>query len=130
MNIYKRHRFPPEVSSSALPKALRGAGSLAVLSFQSQARGSSHRDIEDLLAERGIVVSHESIRLWCSKFEPKYSRRLKRKNRGYGDTFYIDEVFVQINLSMAKWQFRLLLATETNRDNSFSIDYIRFFNAL
>ena len=57
----------------------------------------SHRDIKDLLAERGIAVSHESIRLRCIKFGPKYARRLKRKHRGYGDTFYIDEVFVKIN---------------------------------
>jgi putative transposase len=57
----------------------------------------SHRDIEDLLAERGITVSYETIRLWCIKFGAIYTRRLKRKHRGYGDTFYIDEVFVKIN---------------------------------
>jgi len=51
----------------------------------------SHRDIEDLLAERGITVSRESIRLWCIKFGAIYARRLKRKHGGYGDTFYIDE---------------------------------------
>ena len=56
----------------------------------------SHRDIEDLLAERGIEVSYESIRLWCNKFGPQYARRLKRKHQGYGDTFYLDEVFVKI----------------------------------
>lgn len=52
--------------------------------------------IEDLLAQRGITVSRESIRLWCIKFGAIYTRRLKRKHRGYGDTFYIDEVFVKI----------------------------------
>ena len=57
----------------------------------------SHRDIEDLLAERGIIVSREAIRFWCIKFGALYARRLKRKHRGYGDTFYIDEVFVKIN---------------------------------
>jgi putative transposase len=57
----------------------------------------SHRDIEDLLAERGIIVSRESIRLWCNKFGPRFARRLKRTHQGYGDTFYIDEVFVRIN---------------------------------
>ena len=69
----------------------------------------SHRDIEDLLGERGITVSREAIRLWypkhslrswgrlCIKFGALYARRLKRKHRGYGDTFYIDEVFVKIN---------------------------------
>ena len=57
----------------------------------------SHRDIEDLLAERGITVSYESIRLWCNKFGLKYVRRLKKKHQGYGDTFFIDEVFVKID---------------------------------
>ncbi|MGC1440275.1 MAG: DDE-type integrase/transposase/recombinase [Burkholderiaceae bacterium] len=57
----------------------------------------SHRDIEDLLSECGIVISYESIRLWCNKFGPKYARRLKRRHHGYGDTFYLDEVFVEIH---------------------------------
>ena len=57
----------------------------------------SHRDIEDLLAVRGIVVSYESVRLWCNKFGPKYATRLKRRHQGFGDTFFIDEVFVKID---------------------------------
>jgi len=48
------------------------------------------------MAERGIAVSYESIRLWCIKFGPKYARRLRRRHQGYGDTFYLDEVFVKI----------------------------------
>ena len=56
----------------------------------------SHRDIEDLLAERGIVVSYESIRLWCNKFGPAFAKRLQCRHQGYGDTFFIDEVFVKI----------------------------------
>lgn len=48
------------------------------------------------MAERGIVVSYESIRLWCNKFGPKYAGRLKRRHQGFGDTFFIDEVFVKI----------------------------------
>ncbi len=83
MNTYKRHRFPPEIISYVV--------------WLYHRFNLSHRDIEDLLAERGIAVSHESIRLWCIKFGPKYAKRLKRKHRGYGDTFYIDEVFVKIN---------------------------------
>jgi putative transposase len=42
-------------------------------------------------------VSREAIRLWRIKFGAIYTRRLKGKHRGYGDTFYIDEVFVKIN---------------------------------
>jgi len=56
----------------------------------------SHRDFEDLLAQRGIEVSRESIRLWCNKFGPTFARRLRRAHRGYGDTFFLDEVFVKI----------------------------------
>ena len=48
------------------------------------------------MAERGIAVSYESIRLWCIKFGPKYARRLRSRHQGFGDTFYIDEVFVRI----------------------------------
>ena len=83
MNTYKHHRFPPDIISYAV-----------WLYYRFNLR---HRDIEDLLAERGITVSREAIRLWCIKFGAIYSRRLKRKHQGYGDTFYIDEVFVKIN---------------------------------
>ena len=83
MNIYKRHRFPADIISYAVWIYYRF--------------NLSHRDIEDLLAERGITVSYETIRLWCIKFGAGYARRLKRKHQGYGDTFYIDEVFVKIN---------------------------------
>ena len=79
MNIYKRHRFPPDIISHAVWLYYRF--------------NLSHRDIEDLLAERGIIVTRESIRLWCLKFGALYARRLKRKDSGYGDTFYVGEVF-------------------------------------
>ncbi len=48
------------------------------------------------MAERGIGISYESIRLWCIKFGPKYAKRLRRRHQGYGDRFFIDEVFVKI----------------------------------
>ena len=79
---YKRHRFPPAIIQYAVWVYYR---------FNLR-----HRDIEDLLAQRGIVVTHESIRLWCNKFGPRYALRLRRRHRGYGDTFFIDEVFVRI----------------------------------
>jgi len=83
MNTYKRHRFPPDIISYAVWLYYRF--------------NLSHRDIEDLLSERGITVSREAIRLWCIKFGAVYASRLKRKHRGYGDTFFIDEVFIKIN---------------------------------
>ncbi|MGK0176973.1 MAG: putative transposase [Lentimonas sp.] len=52
---------------------------------------------EKLIAQRGIIVTHESIRLWCNKLGSKYAARLRRKHQGYGDTFFIDEVFIKID---------------------------------
>ena len=67
----------------------------------------SHRDIEDLLAERGITVSRVAIRLWCIKFKAIYTRRLKRKHQGYGHTSYIDEVFAGVPDHSDQWQAAL-----------------------
>ena len=82
ISLYKRHRFPSEIIQHAVWLYYRF--------------NLSYRDIEDLLAERGIEVSYESIRLWCNKFGPKYVKRLKRRHQGFGDTFFIDEIFVEI----------------------------------
>lgn len=82
-SLYKRHRFPSDIIQYTV--------------WLYHWFNMSYRDIEDLLAERGIEVSYESIRLWCNKFGPQYARRLKRKHQGYGDTFYIDEIFVKIH---------------------------------
>ena len=81
-SLYKRHRFPPEIIQHAV--------------WLYHRFNLSTRDIEDLLAERGIWVTYESIRLWCIKFGPRYAKRLKCRHTGYGDTFFIDEVFVKI----------------------------------
>jgi putative transposase len=81
--LYKRHRFPAEIIQYAV-----------WLYFKFNL---SHRDIEDLLAKRGIQVSYEAIRLWCNKFGPKYAAKLRKKHQGYGDTFFLDEVFIKIN---------------------------------
>ncbi len=81
--LYKRYRFPPEIIQYAVWLYYRF--------------NLSHRDIEDLLAERGVNVTYEAIRLWCNRFGPKYATRLKRKYRGYGDTSFIDEVFIKID---------------------------------
>jgi len=83
MNTCKRHRFRPDITSYAVWLYYRF--------------NLSHCDVEDLLAEGGITVSREATRLWCIKFRALYVRRWKRKHGGYGDTFYIDEVFVKIN---------------------------------
>ena len=56
----------------------------------------SFRDVEDLLAERGIIVSYETVGQWCGKFGPDYARRLKRRQGRLGGTWFLDEVFVTI----------------------------------
>ena len=81
-NPYQRHRFPPAIIQYAV--------------WLYHRFNLSHRDIEDLLAERGIEVSYESVRLRCNRFGPLFSERLKRRHPGFGDTFFIDEVFVTI----------------------------------
>jgi putative transposase len=81
-NIYKRHRFPPSVIQHAVWLYYRF--------------NLSVRDVEDLLAERNISISYEAIRLWVNKFGPKFARRLKGRHPGFGDTYFLGEVFVKI----------------------------------
>ena len=80
---YTGYRFPSEIISYAIWAYHRFC-----LSF---------RDVEDLLAERGIIVSYETIRRWCQKFGPDYVRKLKRREGRLGDHWYLDEVFIRIN---------------------------------
>jgi putative transposase len=82
--MYKRHRFPPEIIQYAV--------------WLYHRFNLSHRDVEDLMAERGVTVSYEAIRLRCNKLGSKYAQRLRRKHQGYGDTFFIDEVFIKIHV--------------------------------
>ena len=83
--MYKRYRFPPEIIQYAVWLYFRF--------------NLSHRDIEYLLAQRGIIVTHESIRLWCNKFRSKFATRLRRRHQGYGDTFFIDEVLSKLTVN-------------------------------
>ena len=50
-----------------------------------------------MMAERGIIVSYETIRQWCLKFGEEYSRKLRRRRGQAGDKWHIDEVFIKIN---------------------------------
>jgi transposase-like protein len=56
----------------------------------------SFRDVQDLLAERGIVVSHEAIRQWCTKFGPTYAAGLRHRRARSGDKWHLDEVLLKI----------------------------------
>ena len=81
--LYHGYRFPPTIISHAVWLYHRFCLSL--------------RDVEDLLAERGISVSYESIRQWCNRFGPEYARKRKKRQGRLGDTWYLDEVFIKIN---------------------------------
>src|SRR5205823_3379436 len=56
-----------------------------------------YRDVQELLFERGIIVSHEAIRQWCRKFGQAYAHQLRRRRPRPGDKWYLDEVFLTIN---------------------------------
>jgi putative transposase len=79
---YYGYRFPPEIISHAVCLYHRFC-----LSF---------RDAEDLLAQRGIQVTYETMRNWCQTFGPAYARRLRQRRGRMGDTWYLDELFVTI----------------------------------
>jgi putative transposase len=79
---YRGHRFPPAIISYSVWLYHRFTLSL--------------RDVEDLLAERGVIVSYESIRYWCRKFGPEYARTLRKKQGRLGDVWHVDELVVTI----------------------------------
>ena len=79
---YKRHRFPPQIIAHAVWLYFRFPLSL--------------RLVEEMLLERGIVVSYETIRRWGKKFGPNYTRRLRRKQPSRHDVWHLDEVVITI----------------------------------
>jgi putative transposase len=78
---YKNHRFPVEIISHAVWLYFRFC-----LSF---------RDVEEILLERGVVVTYEAIRQWCRKFGQLYANHLRRRPRP-GDKWHLDEMFLTI----------------------------------
>ncbi len=79
---YKNHRFPVEIISHAVCLYFRFC-----LSF---------RDVEELLLERGVIVTYEAIRKWCRKFGQQYANQLRRRRPRPGDKWHMDEVFLTI----------------------------------
>ena len=82
MTRYHGFRFPPEIISYAVWLYHRFC-----LSF---------REVEELLAERGVTVTYETVRQWCQQFGPAYARKLKKRQGRLGDAWYLDEVFITI----------------------------------
>ena len=80
---YAGHRFPPEVISHAVWLYFRFPLAL--------------RMVEEMLAARGIVVSHETVRQWGLKFGQGFANEIRRRLPRPGDKWHLDEVFVSIN---------------------------------
>src|SRR5919107_4401377 len=80
---YPGYRFPAEVIHHAI--------------WLYHLFSLSLRDIELILAERGVVVSYESIRRWCLRFGAEFAAKLRRRRPRPGDTWHMDEVYLKIN---------------------------------
>jgi putative transposase len=87
MNIprspYSGYRFSPEIISYCVWLYFRFS--------------VSYRDIEELVAERGVTVTYESIRAWCYKFGRDYATRIRARRGQLGDTWHLDEVYLKID---------------------------------
>src|SRR5829696_9046837 len=79
---YGRHQFPPVVIRQAVWLYLRFT--------------LSYRDVEELLAERGLEVSYETIRRWVRKFGPQFARRLRAQRPRPSSQWHLDEMVVAI----------------------------------
>src|ERR671916_811589 len=79
---YKRHRYPAEVIAHTVWLCFRFS-----LSF---------RNVEELMATRGIILSYETVRRWTLKFGQEYANQLKRRRPQPGDKWHLDEVFLTI----------------------------------
>ena len=80
---YRNHRFPIEIVARAVWLYFRFNVSL--------------REVEEMMLERGVTVSYETIRRWCRKHGADHARRLHRKASSPNDVWYLDEVVVRIN---------------------------------
>src|SRR3989454_985432 len=83
VSVYYRHRFPTEIISHCVWLYFRFA-----LSF---------RDVEEMLAMRGVALTYETVREWCLKFGQTYANGLRHKSPRPGDMWHLDEVFLKIN---------------------------------
>src|SRR3712207_5854365 len=88
---YHRHRFPAEIIRHAVWLYLR---------FML-----SYRDVEELLAERGLDVSYETVRLWVLKFGPQFARRLRASRPRPSSQWHLGEMIVAIG-RMRLWLWR------------------------
>ncbi len=81
-SLYRKHRFPPEIIAHA------------VWLYHRFSR--SFREVEELLAERGVIVSYETVRQWGRKFGQAFAKKLRHRRGRPGDTWHPDEVFIRL----------------------------------
>lgn len=82
-SLYHRHRFPGEIISHCIWLYYRFS--------------LSYRDIEELMAQRGVRVTYETIRQWCLKFGQTIAEELRRRRPQPGNKWHLDEVYLKIN---------------------------------
>ena len=115
---FSRHRFPPAVIRHAVWLYFR-----FTLSF---------RDVEELLAERGIEVSYETVRRWVLKFGPLFARELRRRRPRPSSQWHLDEMAVQIG-GKRVWLWRAVdsegevldLLVQPRRDKAAAVKLMR-----
>ena len=78
-HLYKRHRFPAEIISHRVWLYFRFC--------------LSYRDVEELMAERGVTLTYEAVRFWCRKFGQTYANQLRRRRPKPGDKWHLEIVF-------------------------------------
>src|SRR6266851_8966887 len=83
VSLYHRQRFPAEIIGHCVWLYFRFA-----LSF---------RDVEEMLAMRGVSLTYETVREWCHKFGQTYANRLRHRSPRPGDRWHLNEVFLKIN---------------------------------
>jgi putative transposase len=82
-SLYRGHRFPKEIISWCVWLYFRF--------------GVSFRDVEEMMAGRGVLLSYETVRRWCDKFGRQFAGSLRRRHPHTGDKWHLDEVFLKIN---------------------------------
>jgi transposase-like protein len=81
-SAFAGYRFPPEVITLAVRWYLRF--------------GLSYRDVEELLAERGIEVDHVTVYRWVQRFAPEFAQAARARQHVVGDRWHVDETYLKI----------------------------------
>lgn len=107
-SAFRGYRFPPEIINHAVWLYFRFHLSL--------------RDVQDLLAERGLVVSHETIRQWCDTFGPTFAAGLRKRRARPGDKWHCDELLLKIK-GKRYWLWRAV--DQDGRDQAAAETFLR-----